>query len=196
MEILSLILLGAFFILGALLTEIENFGWTTLCFIVTLALLGVHFECNPATYVWEHKLDIFKHLTGYVGIGIVWSFVRWVLHLRKFRSLFRHLKAEYSKHPKADLDEPLIPTSWAWKQVLDAAKLPEHHTVDLSRLRIPRASNHKARITAWASYWPYSIVGYLGNLLFHDLIIAIYEKLQWFYEHAAKWMFRNDRDLS
>ncbi len=196
MEFLPLIILGVLFILGSLLTEIENFGWTTLCASLAIVLLGVHFGCNPVTYTWEHKLDILKHLTGYIGIGIVWSFVRWVLHLRRFRSLFRSLKAEYERHPKTDPNEPFIPSNWTWKQVWEAANLPDRYIVDLRGLRIPRASNHKARITAWVSYWPYSMVGYFGNLFFHDIIIAIFDSLRWAYERASKWMFRNDPDLS
>jgi hypothetical protein len=59
----------------------------------------------------------------------------------------------------------------------------------------PRAVNNKARITAWMSFWPYSLVGTLLNDPVRRLFNAIFSWVKGLYQKMADAMFSKDVEL-
>ena len=192
------------FILETVLTETENFGWAT----VTLILLGVgsvvagHWfhTYSIVDFVKDHGLWTLVYVAVYLVVGIAWSFAKWFSYLMSFRDAFREQKEAFFKSKGL---EGLVSTAPIPEELLPAFKQFVHDNVgwhspfrnQLQLLERPRAIRNKTRITAWASFWPFSFVGTLLNDPVRRLFNFLFNWFKALYQQLADWVFRKDVEL-
>lgn len=204
MILLILAVLFALFVVECILTETENFGWAT----VTLLLVGV---ASVVAGRWFHVYSIVDfvrdngvftlvYVGAYVGVGIVWSFIKWFSYLMSFRDAFRTQKEAFFKSKGLDglLATAPVPAEHqaAFKEFIqNNVRWTGEHRAQLYEMERPRASKNKSRITAWASFWPFSLVGTLLNDPVRRLFNLLFNWFKALYQQMSDWVFRNDGEL-
>jgi hypothetical protein len=211
--LLILLVLLFIFVVETVLTETEQFGWATITLICSL--VGAHFLhiFSVVEFVHTHGVHSLVYVGLYLAIGIGWSFVKWFSYLMSFRDTFRQYKEQFVKDenerithigvttgrevvlldPKAP-----IPDSQrkAFKEYL-AQNVAWHgdHRGQLVSLERPRASRNKGRITAWASFWPFSFVGTVLNDPVRRLFNFLFNQFKALYQRLSDWILRKDVEL-
>lgn len=204
MLLLILAVLFVVFVVETILTETENFGWAT----VTLIALGVgsiaagHWfhTYSIIDFVKDHGVWTLVYVAGYLVVGIAWSFAKWFSYLMSFRDAFREKKEAFfkSKGLEGLLSTAPIPDEHlaAFKQfVHDNVNWGSQHRSQLMALERPRATRNKTRITAWASFWPFSFAGTLLNDPVRRLFNFLFNWFKALYQQLADWVFRKDVEL-
>lgn len=197
------IILGLYVLPIALLTllvEIEYFGWATLSLIVACGIFGYIHWGELLPYVKEHGPLMALYAGSYIGLGIIWTFLKWLIFLAKFNSQFKEakiafLRAKSIKNPDgSDID----PSSWVmpvnllgtFKEWVSGRKSTYHilystfsnsnstyetstGTFESRSLARPQAIDHKSRIIAWGTFWPCSVAGFI----LRDPVRAIFTHL-------------------
>lgn len=201
--LLILAVLFVLFVLECILLEVDKFGTATVTLIASLVGFGVagHFHWfglpSPLDFVHDHGLWCLAYAGAYVGVGIAWSFAKWFSYLMSFRDAFREKKEAFLKGRNLDPagqvpDEHMA----AFKDYLDnSVEWSSSHRGQLLSLQRPRASKNKSRITAWASFWPFSVVGTLLNDPVRRLFNFLFNHFKALYQRMADWVFRKDLEL-
>ncbi len=195
--------LFALFVLECIFTEVENFGWATVTLIATLvgwAVLGhLHLFGLPSLleFVKDHGLWTLVYVAAYVVVGVAWSFAKWFSYLMSFRDAFREQKEAFCKKnsldPQSPVPEEKLPAFDTYLSQ-NVGWSAAHRGQLLSRER-PRASRNKGRITAWASFWPFSVVGTVLNDPIRRLFNFLFNQFKALYQKMADWVFRKDVEL-
>lgn len=203
--ILILAVLFVLFVVECILTETESFGWATITLIVTgVASVFLHnlWHDVPSAldFVKAHGIFTLAYVGAYVGVGIVWSFVKWFSYLMSFRDAFRQQKEAFFKSKGLDgllVTAPVPEEHKAAfeKFIQDNVRWTGEHRGQLLLMERPRASKNKARITAWASFWPFSFVGTLLNDPVRRLFNLLFNWFKALYQQMADWVFRQDAEL-
>lgn len=200
-----LVVLVLFAIVECFLTEVEKFGWATTLFIVSIvgAVVGAHFmDLHPFQWLVSHGVEAVLYVVAYVGAGLVWSFGKWFFFLWRFRDKYREYKLKFlhGLNPAFTADMP-VPTDQL-PHFYDFLDRQERYSSAYYRVfkdnplsKKPRAVNNKARITAWMSFWPYSLVGTLLNDPVRRLFNAIFSWVKGLYQKMADAMFSKDVEL-
>lgn len=190
--------LAVIFIAETVFIEVEQWGWATLILIGTA--VGCHFltPFDPLAFIKAQGPFTVVYVLAYLGVGVVWSFVKWFSYLRAFRDQFREQKEAYltSKNlpvtgnvPEASMqdfkDYVRQHTSWTYST----------RNEGLSSLERPRAAKNKRRITAWMAYWPCSAIGTLLNDPVRRLFNFLFNQFKALYQKLADHVFRNDVEL-
>lgn len=137
--------------------------------IVGFAVLHFFSSVPVLTYVKANYVQILTYGAYYMGIGIIWSFVKWYLFLIKKKKEYTTLRSDFLRKNKlsslANMPEEV---GAAWGRELRYKNFP------------PKASDNKSRITTWMVYWAFSMLGtFLGDFLtqFFDTIYRMFGNL-------------------
>jgi hypothetical protein len=217
MILLILAVLFVLFVVECILIETEGFGWATVTLLLSLGasvVLGRWFHVySVVDFVRDHGVFTLVYAGAYVGVGIAWSFVKWFSYLMSFRDAFRSQKEAFIKDTnerRAKLTDvtgrdaspldPNAPIPTAYQAEFKAfiqqnARWTSEHRSQLFDMERPRASKNKARITAWACYWPFSFVGTLLNDPVRRLFNLLFNWFKALYQQMSDWVFRNDGEL-
>jgi len=201
MILLILVVLFALFVLECILTETENFGWATITLLacgVASVVLGRWFHIySIADFIRDHGAFTLVYACVYIGIGILWSFVKWFSYLMSFRDTFREMKEGFLKERNLDpTDQVPENLRGSFKDyVRNHVGWSNKHRTQLWDLERPRASKNKGRITAWASFWPFSFVGTLLNDPVRRLFNFLFKWFKELYQKLSDHLFRKDVEL-
>jgi hypothetical protein len=201
MLFLILGVLFVLFVLECVFTEVEHFGWATVTLLATMVgsvvchhLWGTY---SVLDFVRDHGVWTLLYVGAYVGVGVGWSFVKWFSYLMSFRDAFHEQKDAFclkngldSKvqvpEDKMEAFERHLASNVGWSTA---------HRGQLLSMERPRASKNKARITAWASFWPFSVVGTVLNDPIRRLFNFLFNQFKALYQKMSDWVFRKDLEL-
>lgn len=204
MILLILAVLFVLFVVECVLIETEGFGWATVTLIasgVASVVLGRWFHIySVLDFIKDNGVFTLVYAGAYVGVGIVWSFVKWFSYLMSFRDAFRTQKEAFfkSKGLEGLLATAPVPEEHqaAFKEFIQHnVRWTGEHRAQLLDLERPRASKNKGRITAWACYWPFSFVGTLLNDPVRRLFNLLFNWFKALYQQMSDWVFRKDLEL-
>ena len=162
--------LALVFAVVTVLMETENFGWLVVVFFAALG--GVVFwrsaEAMAVLQDWRRLLVL---AVVYVMFGVVWSFVKWVLYLTKWK---RRYQADYTaflqtRKESNDKNECLT------KEEIRSFRAYRYYDPR------PTAASSRSRIIAWMTFWPCSLVGFLLT----DPFKYVYDLLNGGYQRVA-----------
>lgn len=207
------------FLVEAVLTEVEHWGWASITLIGTL--VGLHFLHVWSVYEFfrAYTLEGVVGVAGYIGAGLVWSFVKWFSFLMGFRDAYREEKDKFLMFKKLQADAVLTPElqeqflkglSNEGRHNYNYIKGPDGRDIlDVSprwysdvmtykgnSLNVrPRAAKNKARITSWAIFWPFSMVGTIVNDPLRRLWNLIWGWVKGLYQKMADKMLAAHPEL-
>jgi len=133
----------------------------TITFIIFLVICYLSNRSLSEAYVISWSRNPGPLLVGiliYVGVGIAWSFVKWLFLLIDYKNDVSKQKYTYPSN--------------------------HYHESAYKILLIPKASDNKSAIIAWMVYWPCSVFWTCLNKPF----VAIYNVLASSYDRLAKYI--------
>jgi hypothetical protein len=204
MILLILAVLFVLFVVECILIETEGFGWATVTLLLSLGasvVLGRWFHVySVVDFIRDNGVFTLAYAGAYVVVGIAWSFGKWFSYLMSFRDAFRTQKEAFLKSKGLSGLVPTAPVPQELQAefkefVQHNARWTDQHRSQLFDMERPRASKNKARITAWACYWPFSFVGTLLNDPVRRLFNLLFNWFKALYQQMSDWVFRNDGEL-
>lgn len=135
--LLSLLCLGLF-----VSAVYETMSWATILMVVS----GIYYHFwhqNVFKMIANNYQNIIPIGIGYLVIGIVWSFAKWVLFLLKFKAFRNDNWAAYNND------------AWRYNGPRTFQGIFISDT--------PKASRFKPEIVGWMCWWPLSAIGTLIN---------------------------------
>lgn len=213
LEIIIAAALVAAFIVEVVLTETENFGWSTLLFLVVGGACYYFNIYGVALWVKAHVLETLLFAGAYLVAGVIWSFIKWASYLYKYRETWREAKdADAKKIPelitRAQRDvqktleddkrrahyEPVNPrenipqTPEEWENYVKK-EWTYSHFLKSSNFTKPLASEHKSKIIAWMCFWPFSLLGTFINDPIRRLFNFLFSYFKAAYQKLSDKMF-------
>jgi hypothetical protein len=183
-----LIIIAAIYVAATILMELESFGWTTVLLIASVVGAQVFHIVNIWSYASTHALTTLVYVGAYVGIGVVWSFVKWFSFLMAFRDEFRKVKETYllvKDLRSPDGHHPLDFASYVKYKGFRGNPLSEK----------PLASFNKSRIISWMGLWPCSVIGTLLNDPVRRIFNFLFHNFKALYQKMSDAIFANDTEL-
>ena len=198
METLTALFASTTFIIGAWITiavlvaillEFELEGWATTFVSLGIALLMWNYRDDIWELISQNPWPTLGFIGGYILIGVVWSFIKWTIYVRRTLGLIKKTKDAFIAEHKEINDDNLK----LFNNELDNLRLKDNDgdTISISskstleetvRKVTPVAAKKKTIITAWISYWPMSLVGTLLNNPFRHFFEWLYENLSGYYD--------------
>lgn len=181
--------------IGALLliTEIESdkVGAAFVTIIGYFVVLALFSDTDLWAWVQNNVTFLLYSFGAYLGAAAVWSVAKWYLFLTKVRNVYSVERDQYAaSHPGVDFSDPADV-----KKVRDNAVEKLAYTKYSTRNVPPRASEQKARITAWMTFWPFSVIGtVIGDLLL-EVFKHIFDFLSGLYQRMSNKMFGGFAEL-
>lgn len=196
--ILAIVFLVIFLIIGIIevaLTENERFGWATLGLVLTMVGLQLFHVADILTFVRTNSLFSLEMVGAYLLVGLVWSFIKWMTFLRDFRQ-------EVLRNKESFLEGQSLPSNAVLNEAQQADLrnflgrcYPTSKFYPNTYNRIPRASDNKARITAWFGLWVFSMIGWLLNDPIAKVIDWVFGFFSSSYQRVSNFIFRDLKEL-
>lgn len=192
-----LVILGILIVIAVIecwLLEVEHWGWATATLLATLIGVHVLHVVDVWGFITHNALHTTLYVLGYLAVGVVWSFVKWFSFLVGFRDAHREAKAQWMKRNNIAPDQMLTENqSIALSDYMQYQSWHKFHGVYLNKR--PTAVTNKRRITAWMSFWPFSMAGTIINDPIRRLFRLLFDTLKGLYQQIADHVFRNETDL-
>jgi hypothetical protein len=193
--------LGALFALGTIwfwlllfidfciitaLVENESGVWATIVFLGSLFGLNFLWKLPIIDSVKTNPGHTALLILSYFAIGVVWSIVKWYFFVHNKMVKYNNYKAEFLKDNKATELTPELAAKF-----MESLGNRYDARNDGITGKAPAASEHKASLTRWGTYWPFSIVGTLLNDVVRRTWEYIYEMLQTTYQRMSEAIFKS-----
>lgn len=164
-----------FFIITALVESDSGF-WATVILVGSVLGINKLYELSLFTVIKTHPGHV-AALTGiYFLTGIVWSVAKWYFYLHKKVVRYNNERGQFLRSVDATEMTPALASEF-------------QNYVSIAARPIA-ASECKADLIRWASYWPFSVVGTILNDVVCRTWEHIYEMLQSTYQKIADNMFK------
>jgi hypothetical protein len=174
------------FVILIFLVELEKFGWSTtlmIASVVIYAILGHFFKWPQVSSIFTRDnfwsvLDYF----GYYLLGaVIWSYGKWLVYLWNFRRTRDKMVEQYKKsrleNPEQYHSELTIET------IRSMLGHERYKRTFLSAT--PKAKEYKGMITAWAIWWPASVIGTIVDDPVRKFINFMFDLFSGLYQKAA-----------
>jgi hypothetical protein len=177
------------------LVENDEGAWATFVAIGTIAALQFVSKIPLLAFVKIHPLATGLAALGYFGLGAGWSIFKWYLFLHKSNNKYEDAKAEFVANEAKTRGVPVANLPWTGELAAKLFDLVEDHNKYLSeddRINsVPlQARNHKSKLTRWATYWPFSMVGFALNDVVRKAWRYVIDLLQSTYQRISNHVFR------
>jgi hypothetical protein len=192
-----LIALAIIYVVGCFLVELEYFGWATVVLIASVISVQSLHVFDFLSYVAANALTSAIYATGYVAVGVVWSFIKWFSFLMKYRDKFRELKLKFLTQKQIPHSDK-VPVPAELEADFSRFLGSQYSTGDYASLRDgkkPIATESKARITAWMAFWPCSVLSTLLNDPIRRLFKFLFNIFKGLFQKLSDFVFKNDPEL-
>ncbi len=167
----------AAFIIIATTVDNNRYIFTGPELLVTVALLCWITGFNPLPWVLAHPFVLLKWGAIYLGVGVIYGYIK----LRIFLTSIRNSLAEFRE--TNELVGPL--TDNQVSSFYRGIRVNEQNTIP------PRISHFKKRITAWMTYWPFSLPGTLITDPIRRFFNFVYETFAKHLQNVANRQFKD-----
>lgn len=209
------ILLVYFVIVSALFEDDWWFkGFLFLAIPIGL-FYGIHYA-TMGTLVLPTWTQAAYTVGGYLGIGFLWSFFRWMIFVTDLKKLILKVKAKMYDILVATgigTGRTVDPTPTEWSALTDGKKgdilwnafymnrdysgnkfyyFFDKNEVEDNLKIIPSVSSWESKgyVFSWVVYWPFSSLNYAYNRLLKDLVDFIIERFKGIYNLIATYIMK------
>lgn len=173
-----------------ILVENEEGAWATFVAIASMVGLSFLWKLNLLVVVKANPGRIVAYALAYFAIGAAWSIFKWFTFLHKANSRYEDYKADFlTKNNAVALNGELA--AKLMDEIIESND--DHYHYDEAKKissTPPLARNHKASVTRWATYWPFSILGFFLNDIVRKTWTYIVTLLQGTYQRISNYVFR------
>lgn len=208
-----------FFVIMFTCVEKENSFFSALWLILYLAFLQFIVKADFLGSITHNPIKVLLYVLGYLVIGFLWSFVKWWLYVDKKADQLKKNRAKYLSNQKQSLTNYVTTWSERigsgsgfrasqtedlekTKKLLDAVNdlgtitedtpVPDALRADWkssSGYEIPKATEHKSKISIWVVYWPVSLVWSLVNDFVKKFIRTLITQFRVVYDNITKMAY-------
>lgn len=194
------------FIACIVVVQIECYGWSTLVCLLSLASLHFVLKLPLWSYFSENPSYIVILLLASLVCGIVWSFMKWISFLYKFREVreekleaFRARKAKLVQS-KADDDARAKKEAEMRGALNDGARI-RYYGSELEKTEFeyldnesykktklsqaPSYKDYRGKIVAWIIFWIPSLIGTLLDDFVRRMVEWIANRFKAVYQHLS-----------
>lgn len=129
--------------------------WSLVGFIVMIHLFG---DAKLLIYIKDDPQIIIYGMLAYIGIGFVWSTLKFRFALSKYRDKIDDLRDKWKERGNDVNDDK------GWRKYLSD---------NTSQYDVPKFSEYKDKIVFWWAYWPPSLLW----TLCHDFVERFFKEL-------------------
>jgi hypothetical protein len=172
------------------LVENEEGIWATVVAIGTAFGLSYLWKINLISTIKANPGHILLYGGGYFALGAIWSVFKWYTYLHKANSRYEDYKTQFLAENKATSLTPEL----AAKLMDELGHKNQYRTAGDETFVFstpPLARNHKSSLTRWATYWPFSIIGFALNDIVRKAWAWVIDTLQGTYQRISNHVFRN-----
>jgi hypothetical protein len=148
-----------------ILEENEKGIWATITVLGTIGVLqwGIHIHILQGI-IKSPGWDL-AYCAGYLVIGIVWSYIKWISLVARALDRFKETKNDWMESNKITIPmgEPDLLAFHKHLEGIYGLGGVDHIA--------PQAKEFKGAITRWMMYWPFSMISFVLS----DFIVKIYK---------------------
>jgi len=153
-------------------------------------------DVNIARYCLDHPINALLWCLGYLVVGVVWSFVKWYLKVSEKAEELECEKIKFLEEKKRIVKDRgfEIPKELNVNEITKKTKVPDKYADEWSshvKYKLPKASESKALIAEWITYWPFSMVWAVLHDFIHRMIKRLVNAMQKAYDAITKRALRN-----
>jgi len=176
-----------FIAITALVESDEGF-YATLVAVCTILSLQFLSHVPILTTVKTNPGHVALYVLGYFVVGAAWSVFKWYIFLHKATNKYETYKAEFMERRGAKVFDGELAS-----KLMDELEEKNKYQSEDSKINSapPLARKHKSNLTRWATYWPFSMVGFALNDVVRKAWQYIYDLLQSTYQRISNHVFRN-----
>jgi len=190
--------IALFIILLVIITvQEEQYVWSTVICIASLAILQFIMKVDIWNYISINPTKLLVISLIYLSLSILWSGVKWVTFLYKFKEYRAQKIIAYYQERELYLKqhnerliaigkEPLLSDSEEGKKVLgkmsEFAFLNDEFYKNSRLTKAPSFHKYKTDIVAWVIFWIPSFIGTLLNDFVHKLVTWIVTRFSAVYQ--------------
>jgi hypothetical protein len=178
------------FIVITALVENEEGIWATIVAVGSIVGLNALWKLHLLDTIKANPLHTALLVLSYFVIGICWSLFKWYLFLHKETNKYEDAKAEFLQHENATALTGEL-AARLFDKLTEHNKYQSEDSKDKINAAAPLFRNHKGTLTRWATYWPFSMVGFALNDVVRKSWKYIVELFQNVYQRISNHMFRN-----
>lgn len=178
-----------------ILVESENGVWATVATVVTIGVFCYLLNFHIAAFTLAHPLGILKWIAIWFAAGAGWGTAKWLLEVHRCLGRYQEARDQFLADKGVGALTPQLAVE------LDARGNyygSYRNTFNKISATPPKASDHKADIIRWMTYWPFSMIGFVLRDFVRRIWNHIYTYLAATYDRIAKHVYRNvaaDADL-
>lgn len=192
--------------------------WGVLSMILVGVVLTFLSHINVFRMIWLNPGPSALFFAGYFVAGAIWSLFKWKLFSREKRAEFNvryhdfierlkqhivHRREDFNhlKYFTLGVGKDYTPTlredkRRVWSVCLEKGEIPDelipewNHSRDYGSI-VPIPTEHKALLTNWIVFWPWSLLGYLLSDVLKDIADWCFERLKGVYNLISISSFRD-----
>ena len=161
-------------------------GWTV--FGVTAFLLAWLLFGNLWSLAKEHPWQIVVDVAAWVAIGMVWSFPRWFIFLKRVLKEYNESHAAYLAGSNQYVSTPNNEAGWI-KIGSDRFVMDYGMSWKDDAIQPPAFAPNRKRLVAWVALWPWSFVWTFAREVVMKGITHIVNFFGGTYQRIANWVF-------
>jgi hypothetical protein len=175
------------------IVQMEFYGWSTFVCVGSLVFIQFLMKINIYNYIKDNPNTIVLTFVIYLSLGLIWSFIKWVSFLYKFKQCREDKLKQFYKHEDYELNREnerlavigKAPLTHFTTKVSEFGFLNDIIYKNKTRMsKSPSFIDYKGDIVAWVIFWIPSLIGTLLNDFVGNLVIwivnrfsALYQKL-------------------
>jgi hypothetical protein len=144
---------------------------------------------NPFTYIYEHISELATYALYYIGIGVAWSFIKWIRMLCWLKKAIAKKLEEFKSGKETGWSGYTLPE----KIIVIFDKQLERGDISPEG-QITVSAKHKrnlSRLVTWGTYWPFSVTSYIFGKAIREIWEWIVNSLNIVYKGISRYIFRD-----
>ncbi len=148
---------------------------------------------NVVPWVTGHPFLLAEYVGAYIGVGIVWGFIKWFFYVLRKRDAYTAFRADWVK-TNGEVDDSTT-VSGGQRNHRSGQTNRQIFQDDARRIDLPpRVERNKGRIIFWMSYWPASALWTLLNDPITRIGRFIYNRVGHLFQKMSDAMFSKYSD--
>lgn len=180
----------------------DNGWWATFSVFSFAFVMWLFGNFNVFSYIFHNPVFVLSCFSGYLLIGVGWSFGKWFLFNRAIKETYQRMKEQFldmHQQPGTVVPENLqliwaqyLNVSDHWKRNNDHWNdyVPKTYSIKRVEDITPKANDFKSDIIFWISYWPVSVLWSLLHDFVERMLNEIYNFFKGVYDNITRRMFQ------
>lgn len=161
--------------MSALVYEEQHPFGATLAAFATAIAAWLFFDFNIVSWGWHNPGSLFYMSLAYLGAGVVWAGVKWILFSRKNKKSYLAQEAAFKTSWNADTNK-----SYSYPEWVKAYKnFPVY------------PSEVKDKIVTWILFWWASVVSTFFGQILWDVGVWLYKKVVNVFHTFTVWYWKD-----